>query len=112
MDKEEVKLKIQEIETQMAEVDFWQDKQKAQETLREYNDLKEKLSGVGKYDKGDAVITIFAGAGGDDAEDFAYMLFNMYQKYFARCGFESTTLHQNENDHGGFRNITFEVHGK
>ena len=37
--------------------------------------------GFGKYDKGNAIITIISGAGGDDAEDFVSMLLSMYMKY-------------------------------
>ena len=66
----------------------------------------------GKYDKGGAVMTIFSGAGGDDAEDFSAMLYRMYLKFFQRKGWETHLLHKNENDHGGYRNITVEVHGK
>ena len=75
---DEIKDKIAKLETAMASPDFWSDKDLAQEKIRELNNLKEELAGVGKYDKGDAVITIFAGAGGDDAEDFARMLFEIH----------------------------------
>ena len=108
---EEIKRKITDIEAQMAEPTFWDDKDKAQMVLQEYNDLKEKLAGVGKYDKLNAVVTIFAGAGGDDAEDFAKMLFEMYQKYADKQGFGLSILHDNQNDQGGFRNITFKIEG-
>ena len=70
------------------------------------------LAGVGKYDKGNAIITIFSGAGGDDAEDFSHMLYEMYLKYFEKKGWGSYLIHKNENDHGGYRNITIEVEGK
>ncbi len=87
-------------------------KKKAQELIRELNELKIEMEGVGKYDKGDAVITILAGAGGDDAEDFAQMLFSMYGKYIQSKNWERYVLHKNENERGGYRNITFEVNGK
>ena len=41
---------------------------------------------MGQYDKGDAVMTIFSGAGGDDSEDFSAMLLKMYFKYFENKG--------------------------
>lgn len=111
-DKEGIKKRIQALEQRMSEHDFWSDKDKAQEVVKEYNELKERLSGVGKYDKGDAIITIFSGAGGDDAEDFSRILFEMYQKYVEKNKLDLRVLHKNENDHGGYRNITFEVNGK
>lgn len=96
----------------MGSADFWIDKDVAQATIRELQDLKDSLEGVGKYDKGDAVVTIFSGAGGDDAEDFSAMLLNMYLKYFDKKGWQVSILHKNENDHGGYRNITLEISGK
>lgn len=79
--------------------------------VREYNELK-KRGGDGGYDEGDAIMTIFSGAGGDDAEDFSAMLLEMYRKFVARKGWGSQLIHQNQNDHGGFRNITIEINGK
>lgn len=96
----------------MSSADFWQDKDAAQATIREHQALKDELDGVGKYDKGNAVMTIFSGAGGDDAEDFSAILLSMYRKYFENKGWDFSVLHQNQNDHGGFRNITLEVKGK
>ena len=96
----------------MAGADFWSDKTKAQAMIREIGDLKNKLEGVGEFDRGDCIMTIFSGAGGDDSEDFTRMLFNMYLKLFARKNFKYSLLSQNENDHGGFRNISIEVMGK
>jgi len=112
MDKEKIKEKIEEIEIRMAEADFWSNKEKAQATIKEYQDLKDALEGVGKYDKGNAILTIFSGAGGTDAEDFAHMLLEMYLKYFQKNNFETRELHHNENDFGGIRNVTLEVKGK
>lgn len=94
---------------------FWDDKEAAQVTVKEYQDFKEELESGGKggkYDKGDAILTIFGGAGGDDAEDFAAILVRMYLKFFEKKGFSWKTLHENKNDHGGYRNITLEVKGK
>ncbi len=104
--------KIQAYELAMQAPDFWTDKDQAQITIKEYQDLKDKLAGVGKYDKGDAVMTIFSGAGGDDAEDFSRMLVEMYQAFAKERGFGLTLIHENKNDHGGYRNITMQIEGK
>ncbi len=111
-DKTQIEKEIQEIETRMSSPDFWGDKKTAQELVKKREDLKEELSGVGKYDKGNAIMTILSGAGGDDAEDFSRILYEMYLKFFERRGFESKIIHKNENDHGGYRNITVEISGK
>ena len=109
---EEKEKRIAEIELAMAQAEFWADKDAAQEMIKELGELKSVVSGVGKYDKGDAIVTIFSGAGGDDAEDFSRILFEMYMKYADRQKFGFKILHENQNDHGGFRNITFQVEGK
>src|SRR3989344_3701263 len=109
--KEAIEARIAEIEAAMGSPDFWSDKDKAQAALKEYQDLKAKLAGGGSYDKSDAIISIIAGAGGDDAEDFSRMLYAMYTKYAASRGWKNTLLSSNENSMGGFRNISFEISG-
>ncbi|OGZ04196.1 MAG: hypothetical protein A2648_01280 [Candidatus Lloydbacteria bacterium RIFCSPHIGHO2_01_FULL_41_20] len=110
--KEEIEKQIEILEKAMLASDFWTDKTRAQSIIKEIGVLKEKLLGVGKYDKGNAVMTIFSGAGGDDAEDFSNMLLGMYFKYFKRMGWNTRLLHENKNDHGGYRNVTLEIIGK
>ena len=106
------KARISEIEEEMKLPSFWENKDTAQILLRELQGLKRQGGEGGGYDAGGAILTVFAGAGGDDAEDFARMLADMYLKFFAKKGFEIMVLHRNENDRGGYRNITFEVNGK
>ena len=110
--KDEIQKKIDALEERMQASDFWSDKDSAQGAIKELQNLKDELEGVGKYDKGDAVVTIFSGAGGDDAEDFTNILLQMYLKYFDNKGWSYSVMHKNENDHGGYRNITLEVSGK
>ena len=104
--------KIKELEDYMQAPDFWADKNRAQAVIKEIQALKAEAEGGSVYDAGNAVMTIFSGAGGDDAEDFSAMLFTMYRKYFENRGWAYSLLHVNENDHGGFRNITVEISGK
>jgi peptide chain release factor 2 len=111
MSKEPKQKKLVEMEAEMASADFWADKDKAQRTIKEIQDLKDEIAGVGKYDKGDAIMTIFSGAGGDDAEDFSSILLTMYLKYIAKNGWTTSLLHENKNDHGGYRNVTIEIKG-
>ena len=112
---EELKKELEVLEGSMNDSNFWADKEKAQETIRKIQSLKEEIEGggsSGKYDKGDAVMTIFSGAGGDDAEDFSAILLSMYLKFCDKRGFGVRFLHQNENNHGGYRNVTIEISGK
>lgn len=94
----------------MAQPDFWSDKDKAQAVLKEYQDLKSAAAGGG-YDKSDAIVTIISGAGGDDAEDFSRILFDMYSKYAAQKGWKTALIDANQNSMGGYRSVSFEVSG-
>ena len=108
----EIDEQIKKLEEEILASDFWNDKNKAQNILRELAELKKKKAGVGKYDKGPAIITIISGAGGDDAEDFSRMLFQMYEKYAKKNGWEIFLISEHKNEHGGYRNISFEVAGR
>ena len=55
----------------------------------------------GKYDKGSAIITIYSGAGGQDAQDWATMLLRMYERYCQSRGFRTIILHQTFGEGGG-----------
>jgi len=112
MSKQEIQKQISEIETQMSSPEFWDDKVRAQEIVADYERLKDELEGIGKYDRSDAIMTIFAGAGGDDAEDFVGMLFRMYMKFCEKKGWKVSLLHEHANDHNGYRNISIEISGK
>ncbi|MFA6554619.1 MAG: PCRF domain-containing protein [Candidatus Paceibacterota bacterium] len=109
--KENIEKKIAELETAISSPDFWSNKDRAQATIKELQGLKDSLEGIGKYDKGDAIMTVLSGAGGDDAEDFSSMLVRMYRKYCETKGWGWSVIHSNENDHGGYRNITIEITG-
>lgn len=111
MQKEAIQKRLDEIETAMGAADFWNDKEKAQTALKEYQELKLRLVGAGAYDKGDAIVSVISGAGGDDAEDFSRILFEMYGKYAAGKGWKSALLDANQNSMGGYRSISFEVNG-
>ncbi len=112
MSKQDIEKRIEELEANMSSPDFWSDKDRAQRIIKEIQDLKDEAEGFGKYDKGDAVMTIFSGAGGDDAEDFSSMLLEMYLKYIQNKGWNFYLIHENKNDHGGYRNVTIEINGK
>lgn len=111
MNNTEIKNRIEDIENQMLEPDFWNDSVKAQSLMKELQDLKQELI-KSDFSSNDAIISIIPGAGGDDSEDFAAMLFNMYFKYIKTRGWNILIIHQHENDHGGYKNITFEIKGK
>jgi peptide chain release factor 2 len=112
VDNTHTQKRIEEIEAAQLLPDFWNDSGKAQSMIKELQELKDTADGKGKYDRNNAVITIVAGAGGDDAEDFARMLVEMYQKYAEAKGWDVMILDSNTNDLNGYRNIVFEIMGK
>lgn len=104
--------RIKEIEHAMLQADFWNEPAKAQAMFKELEVLKAEKEGKGKYDRANAIVTIVAGAGGDDAEDFARMLVEMYQRYAEGRGWSLTIIDSNANDQNGYRNVVFEIGGK
>lgn len=108
----EINKEIENLESKMNEMGFWDNKEKAQEIIKKIKELKEERDGVSALDKGNAIMSVLAGAGGDDSEDFARMLLDMYKAYFGRKNFSYTTLHSNTNDHNGYRNVTIEIDGR
>lgn len=102
--------RLAELEAMMATPDFWVDKNKAQALVAEYQNLKEG-GGGDPHDRGNATLAVLAGAGGDDAEDFARLLRRMYDGYATKQGWRVRELHANENDRGGYRNVMLEIDG-
>lgn len=71
----------------------------------------------GKYDKGNAILTIASGAGGQDAEDWAAILLRMYKRYCERKGFGFKILSQSFGEPGpegriGIKEASLEIKGK
>ncbi len=107
---QEIKNKIEHIEKEMLEPDFWSNVSLAQKKLKELQELKLELS-KNDFSSLSAIISIIAGAGGDDAEDFVFLLFSMYKKYIENTGWSYIILDENKNNMGGYKNIMFEIKG-
>ena len=65
----------------------------------------------GKYDKNNAIITLHAGAGGTEAQDWCEMLFRMYTRWAERRGFKTETLDFLDGEEAGIKSVTFLVEG-
>jgi len=71
----------------------------------------------GRYDKGNAVMTITAGAGGQDAQDWATILQRMYERYCEEKEWKTHIIHQSLGEQGsegriGTKQVSFEIQGK
>jgi peptide chain release factor 2 len=73
-------------------------------------DLEQLLAGP--YDRHDAVLTINAGAGGTDAQDWAEMLLRMYTRFSESRGYKVELSDISEGEEAGIKSVTIEVHGR
>ena len=90
--------------------------------LKEARDLFKKLSDdtnnmnletllSGPYDKNNAIISLHAGAGGTEAQDWVEMLFRMYSRWCERRGFKTETVDFLAGDEAGIKSVTMMVSG-
>jgi peptide chain release factor 2 len=79
---------------------------------RRLADLEEERLFSGRYDAGDAVVTINAGAGGTDSQDWAEMLLRMYLRWAERRGFKVEMKEASPGDEAGLKSATFVARGE
>ncbi len=91
--RDELELEIQKLEAHIDSLEF--------DTL---------LSGP--YDKGNAILSINAGAGGTDAQDWAATLQRMYLRWAERSKFQTEIIHLTEGEEAGIKSVTITVAGK
>ena len=88
----EAKAKLSEIETKIEDLEF------------------KRILGEPE-DSSNAIVSINAGAGGTEAQDWADMLLRMYLRYAERCGFQTEIVEYQEGDEAGLKSATFLVKG-
>lgn len=66
---------------------------------------------TGKYDSYDAILTLHAGAGGTEAQDWTEMLYRMYKMYGEKSNYKLKVLDVIDGDEAGLKSITFELCG-
>lgn len=161
-DIKDLESKIQALEKQTLEEDFWNDSDRAQKTIGEmndykstydeYSDLRDRVEDLevmidlskeedsleyleeialdlvklelrikdfntqtllsGEFDKNYAVLSIHAGAGGLEAQDWAKMLYRMYDRWLSARGFSKEVVSYNSDTEGGIKSVVFRVIGK
>ena len=113
------------LEKELADLKELAGMEAAQDDLQKpYNQLEKKIEASefkaflsGTYDKKNAILEIFSGAGGQDAQDWATMLLRMYERYCAKKGWKISIMHQSFGDGGGpegrigTKNVTMEIRG-
>jgi peptide chain release factor 2 len=97
-----------------------------------YKELEDRLSVIerrikgketetyfnGKYDKGNAILSVYSGAGGQDAQDWAQILFRMYSRFCEKKDFKVVIIDESYGEGGGsegiegLKSITVEITGK
>jgi peptide chain release factor 2 len=78
----------------------------------ELDRLQEEALFNGPYDAGDAVVTIHAGEGGTDAQDWAEMLLRMYLRWAERRGFQTEVVEASPGEEYGLKSAAFTVRGE
>ena len=81
------------------------------ELTERFAKLKEELRFAGPYDTHDAILSIYAGAGGTDAQDWAQMLVRMYVRWAEQNEYEVKTVDETAGDEAGIKNATIEISG-
>lgn len=153
--------RVKELEYEMGDPDFWNDRERADAKIKELGEtnemvkkfreigdeiemiellmddkkeeaeitsalaaIKKKLQKIeieklfaGRYDMQSAIVTIQAGAGGNESEDWAGMLCEMYEGYAKRRGWKFTIIDESEGEQSktarrAYKGVTFEVKGK
>jgi peptide chain release factor 2 len=79
---------------------------------QELDRLQEDALFSGEYDAGDALVTIHAGTGGTDAQDWAEMLLRMYLRWAQSRGFQTDLLEASPGEEAGLKSATFAVNGE
>jgi peptide chain release factor 2 len=105
---------VEMMEMLMAE----EDDELGAELEREVADLDEKAEELhidallsGQYDANNAIVSIHAGAGGTEAQDWAQMLYRMYNYYCEKKGWKVTVLDLLDGDEAGIKSVTFRIEG-
>ncbi len=131
-DREKMQGEIKELESQMMQPGFWDDREKAtkasqeladkQKTLDTLESLKQTLNEKllkefelktflsGPHDQSEAILSIHSGTGGVEAMDWAGMLLRMYQRYFERKGWKYELTDESLGEEAGYKSVSMIIH--
>ena len=116
---DELKSACEDVHTLILMCDEEQDESLVPEIEGEIATLTEKIGALylstllrGEYDANDCILSLHAGAGGTEAQDWTQMLYRMYTRYAERHGYSVRELDFLEGDEAGIKSVTFEVKGE
>ena len=66
---------------------------------------------TGEYDANNAIITLHAGAGGTESQDWCEMLYRMYTRYCTKMGWKTQTIDYQDGDEAGIKSVSFSIEG-
>lgn len=111
--------KINNCQTSVELLEEMEDDSLFQELISTLQELEKEIEGAkletllsGKYDNYNAILTIHAGAGGTEAQDWAEMLFRMYSMYAEKNSFKIKVLDVLDGEDAGIKSISFLVSGE
>ena len=115
---ESLNSRADDIEVLMELAEEADDEGMAEEIANEFASLKADLETLrlqtlltGEYDGCNCILSLHAGAGGTEAQDWTQMLYRMYTRFAERMGFSVKLLDLLEGDEAGIKSVTFEVSG-
>ncbi|MEX1995150.1 MAG: peptide chain release factor 2 [Candidatus Saccharimonadales bacterium] len=86
-------------------------KQQVEALQGHLDELGKQLRFQGPYDDHDVFLSIYAGAGGTDAQDWAQMLLRMYSRWAEKQGLKVATIDQSAGEEAGLKSVTLEISG-
>ncbi|MFW5780178.1 MAG: peptide chain release factor 2 [Bacillota bacterium] len=116
---QELNSRVEELFQMLELIEEMQDENEARQVDKDLKELEKEIDNLrieallkGKYDSCDAILTLHAGAGGTEAQDWAEMLYRMYTRYSERKGYQVKVLDYLDGDEAGIKSVTFEVAGE
>ncbi len=113
-----LKKEIRELEELVALANKEDDNSVVKEAQNKYLELKDKFAKLeflvlfsGPYDRQGAIISLHAGTGGVDAQDWAEILMRMYLRFAEKKGFLAKIIHKNSGNEAGIKNMIMEISG-